>query len=98
MGRQPGSWPFSSVCADRDPADSLGANLGHKDHAESLAVDPQQGGLWLGFYEGGIVHFKDGQVRASYGAADGLGDGVVGGFRFDADGTSGRPQRVGSAA
>ena len=32
-------------------------------------------GLWLGFQTGGIAYLKDGQVRASYTAADGLGAG-----------------------
>jgi len=63
------------------------ARLGHKDHATALVADPLQGGLWLGFYEGGVTHFKDGQVRASYSVADGLGAGHVSGFKLDRDGT-----------
>jgi PAS domain S-box-containing protein len=63
------------------------AKLGHKDHANVLAADPLQGGLWLGFFQGGIAYFEDGQVRASYSPADGLGDGVVTDLRFDRDGT-----------
>jgi len=61
--------------------------VGHKDFATALAVDPLQGGLWIGFYNGGVVYSVDGRVRAAYTAADGLGDGYVGRFRFDADGT-----------
>jgi signal transduction histidine kinase/ligand-binding sensor domain-containing protein len=61
--------------------------LGHKDFATAIAADPTNGGLWLGFYNGGIVHFSSGEVRAAYTAADGLGEGFVGRFRFDADGT-----------
>jgi signal transduction histidine kinase/ligand-binding sensor domain-containing protein len=34
--------------------------LGHKDFALSLAADPLRGGIWLGFYEGGISHFAGG--------------------------------------
>src|SRR5262249_8704774 len=60
---------------------------GHKDHATALAADTVQGGLWLGFYQGGVAYFADGQVRASYSAADGLGEGIVNGFRLDQDGT-----------
>jgi len=63
------------------------AKLGHKDFASALAADPLQGGLWLGFYNGGVVYFAAGEVRAAYTAADGLGDGFVGRFRFDPDGT-----------
>ena len=65
----------------------LWAKLGHKDFAYALAADPLQGGLWLGFFQGGITYFKDGQVRASYSAVDGLGEGIVNGLRLDRDGT-----------
>jgi len=34
------------------------AGLGHKDHASVLAADPVQGGLWLGFFLGGIAYFS----------------------------------------
>ena len=36
--------------------------------------------------DGGVLYFKDGQVRASYTAADGLGKGHVAGLRLDRDG------------
>jgi PAS domain S-box-containing protein len=62
------------------------ATLGHKDHATALAGDPSRGGLWLGFFNGGIAYVSDGQVRASYAASDGLGEGTVSRFRFDPDG------------
>jgi signal transduction histidine kinase/streptogramin lyase len=63
------------------------ADLGHKDNASVLAADRQQGGLWIGFFGGGISYFSDGGIRASYTAADGLGAGRVSDFRFDDDGT-----------
>jgi signal transduction histidine kinase/ligand-binding sensor domain-containing protein len=63
------------------------ARLGHKDHASVLAADPVQGGLWLGFFLGGIAYWHDGQVRASYSAADGPGEGRVNDLRFDPGGT-----------
>ena len=63
------------------------AGLGHNDPALALAVDPLRGGLWVGFYQGGIAYFADGRVRASYSAADGLGKGRVNGLRFASDGT-----------
>src|SRR6185295_1571696 len=50
------------------------SRLGRQDFATALAADPVRGGLWLGFYQGGVVYFKDGEVRASYAAADSLGD------------------------
>jgi PAS domain S-box-containing protein len=62
-------------------------STGRKDWAFALVHDPVQGGLWLGFYQSGVGYFKDGQIRASYGAADGLGKGRVTGLQLDADGT-----------
>jgi len=61
--------------------------LSHKDHASVLSADRKQGGVWIGFFLGGIAYFSDGQVRASFTAADGLGAGRVSGFKFDNDGT-----------
>jgi len=63
------------------------ARLGRQGLALALAAGPLQGGLWLGFSEGGVAYFKDGQVRALYGAADGLGEGRVNSVQFDRDGT-----------
>jgi signal transduction histidine kinase/ligand-binding sensor domain-containing protein len=62
------------------------ANLGHKDFAIALAADAMRGGLWLGFYRGGIAYIADGLVRASYAAVNGLGGGFVGHLRLDLDG------------
>jgi signal transduction histidine kinase/ligand-binding sensor domain-containing protein len=61
------------------------ARLGHEDYAYSLS--PGQGGLWVGFFQGGVSDFKDGQVRESYASADGLGKGRVSGLQLDRDGT-----------
>jgi signal transduction histidine kinase/ligand-binding sensor domain-containing protein len=62
------------------------ATLGRRDLAYALAPDPVDGGLWLGFYLGGVAYFKEGQVRASYAASDGLGEGRVENFQLDRDG------------
>jgi len=62
-------------------------SLGHKDSAEALTADAVRGGLWLGFYDGGIEHFADSKVQASYTAADGLGKGRVNNLRIEQDGT-----------
>jgi len=61
--------------------------LGHKDFALSLAADPLRGGIWLGFYGGGISHFADGRVQETYTAADGLANGSVDNLRVERDGT-----------
>jgi signal transduction histidine kinase/ligand-binding sensor domain-containing protein len=63
------------------------ARLGNQGNAIALAADRFQGGLWLGFYQGGVAYWKDGQIRASYSAADGLGKGFVKDFWLDRDGT-----------
>ena len=47
----------------------------------------EQGGVWLGFWAGGgVSYFKDGRLRASYTAANGLGEGVVTDLQLERDG------------
>ena len=54
---------------------------------QAKVVLADKGGVWLSFWnDGGIEYFKDGQLRASYGAADGLGKGHVPGLQLDEDG------------
>src|SRR5208283_4226644 len=56
--------------------------------AQVLLSAAKPGGVWLGFWdEGGVLYFEDGQVRASYTAASGLGEGRVADLRLDRDGT-----------
>jgi PAS domain S-box-containing protein len=62
------------------------ADLGHKDDASVLAADRRQSGLWIGFSQGGIAYFSDGQVRATYTTTDGLGAGRVRDLQFGDDG------------
>jgi len=63
------------------------AELKPRSYAEALAVDPLQGGLWLGFSSGGVAYFAQGQVRRTYTTTDGLGEGWIAQLRLDADGT-----------
>jgi signal transduction histidine kinase/ligand-binding sensor domain-containing protein len=63
------------------------AELKHKTTAFAMIADRMHRGVWLGFPQGGIVHFVDDQVRASYGVAEGLGEGVVKSLRLDPDGS-----------
>ena len=51
-----------------------------------MLPDPQTGGVWLGFFEGGIAYLQDGEVRASYNHSNGLGNGLVNGLRFGSRG------------
>ena len=62
------------------------AALGHKDHVATLAADPFQGGVWLGFHLGGVADLVRDKILASYTAADGLGPGRVNHLRFDQSG------------
>jgi signal transduction histidine kinase/ligand-binding sensor domain-containing protein len=63
------------------------AALGRKDFGASLAADRARKGIWIGFYQTGIAYFEDGKIRASYSAADGLGEGKVNDLRFGSRGT-----------
>ncbi len=55
--------------------------------AFSLAADPLDGGVWLGFTGGGVAYLKDGQIRARYASAEGLSAGEVRNLYLDRDGT-----------
>ena len=61
--------------------------LGRDDHATRLATDPVRGGVWLGFWGGGIIHYVDGQVRESYANVDGLARGRINYLSVDRDAT-----------
>jgi signal transduction histidine kinase/ligand-binding sensor domain-containing protein len=63
------------------------ARLGRRQPASALLHDAVQGGLWLGFRDGGVAYFKHGQLRTSYSGVEGLGEGMVNGFYIDGHGT-----------
>ncbi len=56
------------------------------EHVSVMAPDVVHGGVWLGFFLGGIAHYSDGQIRAWYPGGDGLTAGRVGDLQFDKDG------------
>ena len=63
------------------------SDLGRTQQAKVVLFDRKHGGVWLSFWiGGGVLYFKDGQVRASYTAASGLGAGVVPDLKIDPDG------------
>jgi signal transduction histidine kinase len=79
------------------------AALGRQDFATAMIADPLRGGLWLGFWDGGIGHFENGRMRETYSAADGLGHGRITNLRIGADaalwaGTQGGLSRVANRA
>ena len=62
------------------------AELARGEHASAAAAD-DSGGVWFGFFSGGIAYWKDGRVHASYSRGDGLGEGYVGALQMDRDGS-----------
>jgi ligand-binding sensor domain-containing protein/signal transduction histidine kinase len=61
------------------------ARLGRKDLGTTIVADSLHGGFWVGFFQSGVAYFADGQVRASYSVADGLGAGRINHLRLDKD-------------
>jgi signal transduction histidine kinase/ligand-binding sensor domain-containing protein len=59
--------------------------LGRKDFATVMVADPVRGGLWLGFWDGGIGHVENGQLRETHSTADGLGEGRITNLRLASD-------------
>jgi signal transduction histidine kinase/ligand-binding sensor domain-containing protein len=62
------------------------ANLGQADPARRIVADPRRGGLWLGFFRGGLLYYSDGKVRETYSRVNGLGGGRIDDLRMDRDG------------
>lgn len=63
------------------------SKLGHEDSVTAMIADPLHGGLWLGFFLGGVAYYNGGQIRASYTKAEGLTEGRVNDLQLDQDGT-----------
>ena len=61
------------------PSESLGLH----GTLQTLLLDAVRGGMWLASWQGKVVYFKDGKVRAAYGAGDGLGGGRVNDLYLD---------------
>ena len=62
------------------------ASLGLRGSLATLLVaDPIRGGLWVGSWQGGVAYYQDGQVRSSYGPADGLGEDRVNALQVDSE-------------
>jgi len=60
--------------------------VGRQQNASALLAVPD-GGIWMGFWnDGGLSYYRDGQLRVSYTAANGLGEGAVADLRLDHDG------------
>ena len=61
--------------------------LGRREPATALIHDPVEGGLWLGFRDGGIAFLDNDQLRASYSGPQGLGEGMIGSLYMDGNRT-----------
>ena len=74
---RPGSGSFSfasgGVSSNRSPGPGWDARTSPTLCSPILS----RAACGLDFYQGGVAYFKDGQVRASYASADGLGEGRV---------------------
>ena len=57
--------------------------LGRTENAHDLVADRELGGIWGGFWSGGVICLKGGQIRASYTDAQGLGRGRVSSLQLD---------------
>src|SRR4030095_10267448 len=53
------------------------SRFGRTEPATAIRYDALHDCLWLGFRDGGVANFANGQVRAWYGRAEGLADGWV---------------------
>ena len=52
-----------------------------------LAADPVRGGIWIGSFSEGLVHFADGRIAASYSIPDQQGTGFISQVSVAAAGT-----------
>ncbi|HUA26815.1 MAG TPA: two-component regulator propeller domain-containing protein [Steroidobacteraceae bacterium] len=60
---------------------------GRDFRVSAVLPDSMTGGVWVGFWDGGLSLLKDGQVQTSLKVKDGLGAGTVWGLHFDGDHT-----------
>jgi signal transduction histidine kinase/ligand-binding sensor domain-containing protein len=60
--------------------------LGDNGLGTSLAIDPKDESIWIGFSKGGITDLGRDHLQRSFTASDGLGHGRVSDLRFDGDG------------
>src|SRR5215213_586065 len=78
---------FFQVLRERVVQQIPWSKLGRNDPVSAVSADTLRGGLWLGFFLGGIAYYSEGQIRSSYTTAEGLTGGRVNDFRLDQDGT-----------
>src|SRR5262245_52957388 len=74
------------VSGDHDVQRVSWSSLRRNDIGFRLANDSSKGGLWIGYFRGGIDYYSAGRVQASYAVEDGLGAGRVNHLRLAQDG------------
>jgi len=62
------------------------SRFGSRGYALSLLSDPQSGGVWLGFLNGGVAFYENNRIRAVYDRSNGLGNGNVSSLYLDKQG------------
>jgi signal transduction histidine kinase/ligand-binding sensor domain-containing protein len=78
-----GAYNLVRFADDRPAEDIAWTTFGADDRGVVLA---DRGGVWVGFWSGGLRFLKDGNIRETYAPADGLGEGFVAHLRIDRDG------------
>jgi ligand-binding sensor domain-containing protein/signal transduction histidine kinase len=66
----------------RVPWTALGGKV-----ARALTPDLERGGLWLGFFQGGVAYFDGERIGSAFGTSEGLGDGGVTHLYLDRNGS-----------
>jgi PAS domain S-box-containing protein len=75
------------VVGGRVAAHTSWAALGRDVPAMPIVTDPVRGGVWLAFRDGsGLAYFDAGRITGTFGAAQGLGRGIVGDLHLDSGG------------
>jgi signal transduction histidine kinase/ligand-binding sensor domain-containing protein len=54
--------------------------------AGSGLIPEPDGGVWVGLFNGGVIYFRNGQIRRKFSGSDGLGSGKVANIYRDRDG------------
>jgi signal transduction histidine kinase/ligand-binding sensor domain-containing protein len=63
------------------------SNQGRDRRVSTVIPDTMNGGVWVGFWDGGVSFLKDGQVQTSLSRNDGLGAGTVWSLHLDNENT-----------
>jgi signal transduction histidine kinase/ligand-binding sensor domain-containing protein len=71
----------------REPERTPWSTFAGRGGVTAMVGDAAQQGVWLGFASGSIAYFRDGSIRSSHAASDGLAVGAVRNIRIGGDGS-----------